>query len=173
MLPGSKPSWSDVAAALRADRQHWARHGHAYPRLNRGYHAILLHRLSRFAHERGWREAAWFLWLVNHAWTKADLPPSTRIGGGLFLPHPAGIVIAGAVGKNVTLGMLVGIGGLYKKPEGDIGGGPGLPVIGDDVVIEARVLVLGPVKVGDRAWIKPRSFIRQDVEADHEVSIEA
>ncbi|WP_244492182.1 serine acetyltransferase [Methylobacterium sp. Leaf361] len=158
-----------MRAALSADRDHWRRRGGGPARLRRGYHAVWLYRLSRYAHERGWRMAAWLLWLVNGWWTGADIPPSSRIAGGLFLPQPYGTVIAGAVGRDAAFGIQASIGGLLKEPDQDIGGGPGLPVLGDDVVLEAGAIVLGAVPIGDRARIGPRTTILKPVQADEEV----
>ncbi|MDF2597595.1 MAG: Serine acetyltransferase-like protein [Methylobacterium brachiatum] len=159
-----RPNWAQMRAALAADRAHWRRRGHGSATLRRGYHAVWLYRLSRYSHERGWRMAAWLLWLVNGWWTGADIPPSSRIAGGLFLPYPHGAVIAGAVGHDVAFGLQASIGGLLKEPDQDIGGGPGLPVLGDGVVLEAGAIVLGAVLVADRARIGPRTIILKDVQ---------
>ena len=164
-----RPCLGQMRDALAADRAQWRRRGHGSASLRRGYHAVWLYRLSRYSHERGWRMAAWLLWLVNGWWTGADLPPSSRIAGGLFLPQPYGVVIAGAVGRDAAFGIQASIGGLLKKPDRDIGGGPGLPVLGDGVELEAGAIVLGPVHVGDRARIGPRVIILKDVRADEEV----
>jgi serine O-acetyltransferase len=161
--------WAEVRAALAADRDHWRRKGYGSATLRRGYHAVWLYRLSRYAHERGWRMAAWLLWLINGWWTGADIPPSSRIAGGLLVPNPYGAVIAGAVGRDASFGTHASIGGLLKEPDRDIGGGPGLPVLGDGVVMEAGSIVLGAVHVGDQARIGPRSIILKDVEPRAEV----
>ncbi|MCJ2138694.1 serine acetyltransferase [Methylobacterium sp. E-066] len=166
---GRRPRWPQVRAALAADRAHWDRRGQGPAALRRGYHAVWLYRLSRYSHERGWRMAAWLLWLVNGWWTGADIPPSSRIAGGLFLPYPYGAVIAGAVGRDAAFGVQASIGGLLKEPDQDIGGGPGLPVLGDGVVLEAGAIVLGAVYIGDRARLGPRTIILKDVQAGEAV----
>ena len=166
---GRQFRWGDLRNALAADRDHWRRRGCGPALLRRGYHAVWLYRLSRYAHEHDWRMAAWLLWLLNGLWTGADIPPSSRIAGGLFLPQPYGAVIAGAVGRNAAFGIHASIGGLLKEPDQDIGGGPGLPVLGDEVILEAGAIVLGAVQVGDRALLGPRTIILRDVPADQEV----
>ncbi|MDP4021773.1 serine acetyltransferase [Methylobacterium sp. NEAU 140] len=163
-MPGARERpWARTRAALRDDRAHWRRRGWPRARFARGYHAVWLYRLSRYAHERGWRVTAWLLWLVNGWWTGADIPPSSRIAGGLFLPYPYGAVIAGAVGRDAAFGVQASIGGLLKEPDSDVGGGPGLPVLGDGVVLEAGALVLGAVRVGDGARLGPRVVVLKDV----------
>ena len=165
----SRPRWAEMRDALRADRAHWRRRGCGSALPRRGYHAVWLYRLSRYAHERGWRMAAWLLWLMNGWWTGADIPPSSRIAGGLFLPYPFGAIIAGAVGRDVAFGAQASIGGLLKAPDRDIGGGPGLPVLGDGVVLEPGAIVLGAIRIGDGARLGPRTVLLKDVEAGAEV----
>ena len=164
-----RSSWEELRTALAADREHWRRRGYGPAVLRRGYHAVWLYRLSRYAHERGWRLAAWLLWLINASWTGADIPPSSRIAGGLLIPNPYGAVIAGSVGRDAAFGTHASIGGLLKEPDKDIGGGPGLPVLGDGVIMEAGAIVLGAVRVGDQARIGPRAIILKDVEPLTEV----
>ena len=163
-------SWAETRAALRADRAHWARRMPGPVRLRRGYQAIWLYRMSRYAHENGWRMAAWLLWIVNGWLTGSDIPPSTRIAGGMFLPHPYGTIIAGAVGRDAAFGFQASIGGLYKTPDRDVGGGPGLPRLGDDVVLEPACIVLGAVLIGDRARVGPRCLVLKDIEADTDLA---
>ena len=167
--PARRQRWGELRTALATDRAHWRRRGYGSATLRRGYHAACLYRLSRYAHERGWRMAAWLLWLINGWWTGADIPPSSRIAGGLLIPNPYGSVIAGAVGRDVAFGTHASIGGLLKEPDRDIGGGPGLPVLGDGVVMEAGAIVLGAVRVGDAARIGPRAIILKDVDPRSEV----
>ncbi|TXN07188.1 serine acetyltransferase [Methylobacterium sp. WL122] len=162
-------SWSQMRDGLRADKEHWKRRGISLPQLHRGYHAIVLYRLARLAHECGFKFIGWGIWIFNNIWTKADLPPSSKIGRGLFLPHPIGVVISGAIGCNAYIGMQVGVGGLLKAPERDIGGGPGLPVIGNNVIIEPRVLVLGLVQISDNITINPGSIILNDINQNNQI----
>lgn len=165
----SRSTWLEMRAALAADRAHWRRRGCGSALPRRGYHALWLYRLSRYAHERGWRIAAWLLWLMNGWWTGADIPPSSRIAGGLFLPYPFGAIIAGAVGRDAAFGAQASIGGLLKEPDRDIGGGPGLPVLGDGVILEPGAIVLGAIRIGDGARLGPRTVLLKDVEAGAEV----
>ena len=69
---------------------------------------------------------------------------SRRFGTQLFLPHPYGIVVhAGVVlGDRCTLFQHVTIGENTTRP--------GMPVLGDDVVVGAGAVIMGAVSVGDR-----------------------
>lgn len=158
-----RPRFSEVRGALRADREHWRQYRRSPVRLQAGYQASCLYRLSRYAFEREWRIAAWFLWIANIWWTGADITPSSQIGGGLYMPQPNGVVIAGAVGRCAALGTQVVIGGLTKTPAADIGAGPGLPVLGDCVTVESRASVLGPIRIGDGSRIGPGCVVRTSI----------
>ena len=102
-------------------------------------------------------------WLVlrHRFWsaiTGADIPLTCRIGGGLLIPHPNGIVIhpQAQIGVNCLIFQQVTIG---------TRDGPGLPHIGDHVDIGAGAKILGPVEIGVRARIGANAVIIKDVES--------
>lgn len=165
----ARTTWARTRTALREDRAHWRRRlgpdtGPLW--LRRGYQAVALYRFSRYAHERGFKAAGWCLWILNTWITGADIPPSSRIAGGLYLPFPYGVVIAGAVGRDAAFGFQASMGGLFKEPDRDVGGGPGLPRLGDEVVLEPAAVVLGAVVIGDRCLVKARCLATRDMEPD-------
>ena len=130
--------------------------------LQPGYQAVFWYRIYRYAYLRGWRTAANLMFLATQYLTRIEIPPATAIGGGCLLAHSS-IVLCGRIGKNFTLYGHGGIGGGFGSD--DIGGGPGLPVIGDDVSMSIRAIVLGPVRVGDRAHLGPACLVMRDVPA--------
>jgi serine O-acetyltransferase len=87
--------------------------------------------------------------------TGAEIPLDARIGGGLLIPHPNGVVIhsAAVVGPNclifqqVTLGM----------------GPTRAPIIGGHVDIGAGAKVLGDISVGDHVRIGANAVVLIDV----------
>ena len=87
--------------------------------------------------------------------TGADIPINTRIGGGLLLPHPNGIVIHPSVviGPNclifqqVTLGMAHG----------------GVPTLGGHVDVGAGAKVIGRVRLGDHSNVGANAVVTIDV----------
>ena len=87
--------------------------------------------------------------------TGADIPINCRIGGGLLLPHPNGVVIApdAEIGVNCIIFQQVTIGT----------NGRGYPVIGDDVEIGAGAKVLGPISIGSRAQLGANAVVVRDV----------
>jgi serine O-acetyltransferase len=100
--------------------------------------------------------------VLRHRWwsivTGADIPLSCRIGGGLLLPHPNGIVIHpdAQIGPNCLLFQQVTIG---------CGSGPGVPHIGTHVDIGAGAKLLGAIIVGNHAKIGANAVVLCDVPA--------
>jgi serine O-acetyltransferase len=90
--------------------------------------------------------------------TGADIPLGSRLGGGLVLPHPNGIVVhpEAEVGVNCVLfqGVTVGYG-----PR------PGLPKIAGHVDVGAGAKILGGVTVGPCARIGANAVVIDDVPA--------
>jgi serine O-acetyltransferase len=95
--------------------------------------------------------------LRHHFWsvmTGADIPLGTRIGGGLQLPHPNGIVIHpdATIGPNCLIFQQVTLGG----------GENGAPRVGGHVDIGAGAKILGGVSLGDHSKIgayPPESWV--------------
>jgi serine O-acetyltransferase len=89
----------------------------------------------------------------------ADIPLNARLGGGLLLPHPNGVVIHpdAVVGPNCLLFQQVTLG--YGGPK------PGAPVLGGHVDVGAGAKVLGGVRVGDHARIGANAVVLDDVPA--------
>jgi serine O-acetyltransferase len=100
-------------------------------------------------------------WVIEHrfwsAITGAEIPLNSRIGGGLELTHPNGVVIHpdAVIGVNCLIFQQVTIG---------IGGSkPGVPILGGHVEVGAGAKILGGVKIGDHALIGANAVVLQDV----------
>ena len=87
----------------------------------------------------------------------ADIPINTRIGGGLLLHHPIGVVIHPSVriGTNCMIQSGVVLGW-----EAD-----GTPTIGDGVELGAGAKVIGRVTIGHGARIGANAVVLKDVPA--------
>lgn len=119
------------------------------------------------AHEAATRSRGWWggaarrFAVVRHRFwsivTGADIPLGCRIGGGLSLPHPNGVVIHGqaVIGPNCLIFQQVTIG--------SGGGRQGVPTIGGHVDIGAGARVLGPVRLGDHARVGANAVVVTDV----------
>ncbi len=88
--------------------------------------------------------------------TGAEIDLNTKIGGGLLLPHPNGIVIhrLAEIGPNCLIFQQVTLGTT---------GDGGYPRIGGHVDIGAGARVLGGVVVGDHAVIGANAVVLVDV----------
>jgi len=90
-----------------------------------------------------------------------ELPPETRVGPGLRLIHPQGIVVNGQtrigagviLRANTTIGNVIGADGTVTAS----------PVIGDRVELGANVVVVGPVQLGDGARVGAGAVVIGDV----------
>lgn len=104
-----------------------------------------------------WHAARHRFWSVV---TGADIQLNTRIGGGLLLTHPNGVVIhpAAEIGPNCLILQQVTIGS---------GGGkkPGVPRLGGHVDVGAGAKILGGVVIGDHAKIGANAVVLDDVPA--------
>ncbi|NTU98355.1 MAG: serine acetyltransferase [Chlorobiaceae bacterium] len=86
----------------------------------------------------------------------ADIPLDSKIGGGMMMPHPNGIVIHpdAEIGPNCLFFQQVTIG------TGPI---PGTPVIHGHVDIGAGARVLGGVKIGAHAKVGANAVVIGDI----------
>ena len=126
--------------------------------------ALTLYRLSHYFYVKRLRILAWLLWLFNQYLTGVDITPSTEIGESCYIGHPVGTIISGKLGKNVMLFAAPSIGGGMGR--GDVGAGEGLPVIGDNVVIGIRAMILGPIRIGNNVTIGAGALVIKDVKDD-------
>ena len=92
--------------------------------------------------------------------TQSDIGLGARLGSGLMLPHPNGIVIHedACVGDDCMIMQQVTIG--------MIGDGE-VPVIGNRVYIGAGAKIIGKVVVGDGARIGANAVVLSDVPPGH------
>ncbi len=88
----------------------------------------------------------------------ADIPVNCRLGGGLLLPHPNGVVIhpSAEVGPNCLVFQQVTLGA---------GSRPGFPRLGGHVDVGAGAKILGGVTIGDHARIGANAVVMIDVPA--------
>jgi len=89
--------------------------------------------------------------------TGADIPPNSRLGGGLLIPHPNGIVIHPdvEVGPNCLIFQQVTLG---HAPSG-------LPRVGGHVDIGAGAKIIGGITIGDHARIGANAVVTTDIPA--------
>ncbi|WP_209332779.1 hypothetical protein [Lunatimonas salinarum] len=92
----------------------------------------------------------------------------SEIEGGLRLPHPTNIIIsASRVGKMVTIGQNVTIGGNFGKRDQD---GYKTPVIGAFSFLSAGCVIGGPIIIGNDVIVGANSVVVRDIVAHSIVS---
>lgn len=152
-------TWRKTRALMREDYER------LYSMLSRGqpdppilvwthpsFVCVFLYRISNHFFRSGHRYIARFWWHLNMFLTGADISEPAQFDGGLVIFAPAGCALMGKAGKNLTVMACGGLGGELGRLD-DVGAGPGVPVLGDDVIIEPHGGVLGPVVVGNRVRI--------------------
>ncbi len=125
-----------------------------------GFQFVLLRRFQEILHGipvigRPMRRIVWWL----SCFYGSEIGMGASVGGGLYIPHPYGIVLGICqIGRNVSIMQNVTIG--RRKP-----GDKGVAVIGDGVLLSAGAVVLGDVKIGAEAVVAANSVVLIDVPA--------
>ncbi len=90
--------------------------------------------------------------------TTIQIPYQTSIGPGLKFGHWGNIVVNpfAKIGKNLSISNGCCIGNSAGKKAG-------VPVIGDNVVLNANSVICGGVRVGNNVLVAPGAFINFDV----------
>ena len=126
-----------------------------------GVQAVWLHRLAH----RLWQHNRLFLGrLVSHVdrWlTGVEIHPGAKIGRRVFIDHGIGVVVGetAEVGDDVLIYSGVVLGGTSLENV------KRHPTVGNNVMIGAGAMVLGPITVGDNARIGAGAVVLQPVPA--------
>jgi serine acetyltransferase len=114
----------------------------------------------------------WMTWLWRRlliALHACDFTPYSRIGPGLKMPHPIGIIVApGVLGRDVVLQHHITLSPV--RTNWRTGRSPGWFHVGDGVTVFTGTVVAGPVVIGDGAVVGANSLIVKDVPAGHIVA---
>jgi len=124
-----------------------------------GLHALWMHRMANFLWRHGLYLPARIVSHLGRFLTGIEIHPGARIGRRFFIDHGAGVVIGETteIGDDVLLYQGVVLGGVSLKKE------KRHPTIGNNVMIGAGTIVLGPVSIGNGAKIGASSLVVRDV----------
>lgn len=100
-----------------------------------------------------------FLYRTNLVLTGADIHPASRIGPGCRIAHTVGTVIQGTLGDRAELMAHVVI-----QPDHPADPPDAWPVLGDDVVLGSKVIVVGAVSIASGVRVAPCSLIDQSID---------
>ena len=135
---GVSRCWAPADSLIASIRMH--QHYRARP----GIAAAVLRKLARMRHR---------MWSVL---TASDIHPGAKLGEGLRMPHPTGVVIHrdAILGANCLIMQQVTIGQLA---------GAAAPILGANVYVGAGAKILGAVTIGDGARIGANAVVLEDV----------
>lgn len=122
---------------------------------------IVFYRVSHWLFVNDWRNLGRLVALVNLYLTRMEITPEAVIGPGLVVGHATGVTLDGHIGERCHILGLCNTGGGFG--EKDVGAGAGLPAVGDDVTIGYGAMLLGGIRIGDRARIGPGAVVTTDV----------
>lgn len=126
-----------------------------------GWRAVMLFRAAHWAYCHRIEVLSVLLNSLNIALHGCEISWQARIGQGLTIFHPVGIVIGDCeAGDNLCLGNGVTIGNRDKR---QIDGREN-PRIGNNVVINAGAVVIGPITLGNNVTVAPNAVVIDDVE---------
>jgi serine O-acetyltransferase len=124
-----------------------------------GLHALWCHRLAHFLWAHRLRLPGRLLSHVGRFFTGIEIHPGAQVGRRFFVDHGMGVVIGetAEIGDDVLIyqGVVLGGTSLEKKKRH--------PTVGNNVVIGAAAIVLGPITVGDGARIGANSVVVKPV----------
>jgi serine O-acetyltransferase len=123
--------------------------------------ALLWFRIARSLYITGWKNSARLISLFSLYLTRIEIPPTSSIGPECLISHAEGVIVCGRIGARCVISGSGGIGGGAKP--GDVGGGPGLPWVGDDVFFGQGAAVFGAVRVGSNVTLGANTLTLSDV----------
>lgn len=129
-----------------------------------GFQAVFFYRIASALQTKGTlgRGVARIFARLNIWFNGCDISPECRIGEGLKLPHPVGIVIGPCrIGRNAMILQNVTIG--MRRFSDDENSPDSYPDIGDDVTISSGAAILGGVRVGRGSLIGANAVVMSDL----------
>ncbi len=126
-----------------------------------GAFAVFMFRLSAMLYSKG--KLGWalsmLLFKMNIFISGCEIWPTAKIGAGLILMHPVGVVIASVtIGEDVQIFQCVTLGRRNKFDNTQE-----YPTIGDNSCIYAGAVILGGVKIGKNCQIGANTVVNFDV----------
>lgn len=156
----------EVIAAIRADRRRLEAMGASRSEIwaSQGMWAMFQYRVAHHLRRRYPRSvliraASLLSRKMVEVACGISLPPSARIGTGLYIGHFGAIIVSGQAvigeGCNISQGVTIGVSGTGDRR--------GAPTIGDHVYIGAGAKVIGPITVGDFVTIGANAVVTRDI----------
>lgn len=122
--------------------------------------ALRSHWIAHALYKRGHTTLARWISHRSRRKTGIEIHPGATIGENIFIDHGMGVVIGetAVIGNNVTMFHGVTLGGTGKEKNIKRH-----PTIGDNCMLGAGSILLGPIKIGNNAKIGAGSVVTHDV----------
>jgi serine O-acetyltransferase len=131
-----------------------------------GFHAVMIHRVSRILYEEELFTAARWLSQMGRWFTGIEIHPGATIGKRVFIDHGMGVVIGetAEVGEDSVIyqGVTLGAGAAARKGA-ETRGMKRHPTLGKSVVVGSGAEIQGAVTVGDNVQVASGSIVLKDV----------
>ena len=127
-----------------------------------GLHALWMYRVANLL----WRHARYLpARIISHLarfLTGIEIHPGAKIGRRFFIDHGSGVVVGETteIGDDVLLYQGVVLGGVSLKKE------KRHPTLGNNVMIGAGTIILGPISIGNGAKVGAASLVVRNVPAN-------
>lgn len=124
--------------------------------------AVINHRIAHSFYKKKRFFIARAISQISRGLTGIEIHPGAQIGKRFFIDHGMGVVIGetAEIGDNVMLYHGVTLGGTGKDKI------KRHPTIGDNVLIGAETIVLGPINIGSNTKIGAGSVVLEDIPAN-------
>lgn len=131
---------------------------------NAGFRAVLLYRVGKWARGHRLKYIAIICERLMHHLCHCWINLNAEIGPGFLIAHVGGIVIGGStkIGANCDIRQNVTFGGNFKKTDEN---GRDQPSVDDNVSVGAGAVIVGPVTIGENAFVGANSLVNRDVPA--------
>ncbi len=119
---------------------------------------IYFYRFSNWLYRHGIPLLPKFIWRIQYLLYNCSVPGSCTIGKGTKFGYGGIAVVLHArtvIGENCMIGQGVTVGGKSGWHE--------VPIIGNNVIINAGAKIIGPVRIGDNVEIGVNSVVVKDV----------
>ncbi|WP_375001001.1 serine O-acetyltransferase [Aeromicrobium sp. CTD01-1L150] len=126
-----------------------------------GLAATIVLRAQQRLSRRGHIKLASLLRVASNIVWSADFVPGMRIGPGLYMPHPMGVVMGGGFRAGAGVTILQGFTAGAREPHG---GTHGYATLCDGSTVSAHSVVLDGVTIGKDALVGANTVVVKDVQ---------
>jgi serine O-acetyltransferase len=131
---------------------------------NLGLHAVVLYRFSHWLSVHHLGGLATIAAYCNSLFTGAQISPRAKIGKGLVIYHPQGMVVGATstIGEFCTLTQTNMIGQRYGRND--------RPVIGDHFYAGAGAKIMGTIRIGNHVRVGANAVVLESL-PDHVTAV--